>query len=184
MEVERECAQLLYGLVVVDHDDGHLDEEELVLLVAAVEFAGARCLLLPLLETPVGIDLSFLNDAECKLKFRSKRRQICCVHEALQVPGRFGLPCRLVWHGMEGFLVLLRRLCYPNRLDDQCHEFGRSKAALSPNFNRMPVWIWTLGKVGEQFFSRLAGSGRFAILELSPSRRNLYSSSTCSVYRC
>ena len=34
------------------------------------------------------------------------------------------------------------------------------------------------------FFSRLAGSGRFAILELSPSRRNLYSSSTCSVYRC
>ena len=36
----------------------------------------------------------------------------------------------------------------------------------------------------EFFFSRLAGSGRFAILELSPSRRNLYSSSTCSVYRC
>ena len=142
MEVESECAQLLCGLLVVDHDDGHLDDEELILLVTAVEFADARCLLLPLLEIPGRIDLSSLNDAECKLKFRFTRRQICCVHEALQVPDRFRLPCRQVWSGMEGFLVLLRRLCYPNRLDDLCREFGRSKAALSLIFNRMLVWIW------------------------------------------
>ena len=89
MEVESECAQQLCGLLVVDHDDGlghrHLDDEELILLVAAVEFAYARCLLLPLLEIPGRIDLSSLNDAECKLKFRFTRRQICWVHEALQV---------------------------------------------------------------------------------------------------
>ena len=59
-------------LLVVDHDDGHLDDEELILLVAAVEFADARCLFLPLLEIPGRIDLSSLNDAECKLKFRKR----------------------------------------------------------------------------------------------------------------
>ena len=35
MGVESECAQLLCGLLVVDYDDGHLDNEELI-------FAG-RC---------------------------------------------------------------------------------------------------------------------------------------------
>ena len=157
VEVESECAQLLCGLLsvdhddgqlddkelillVVDHDNGHLDDEELILLVAAVEIADARCLLLPLLEIPGRIDLSSLDDAECKLKFPFTR--VCCVHEALQVPDRFRLPGRLVWSGMDGFLVLLRRLCHPNRLDDLCREFGRSKAALSLIFNRMLVLIW------------------------------------------
>ena len=146
MEVESECAQLSCGLLVVDHVSscGHLGDEKLILLVDAVEFADARCLLIPLLEIPGRIDLSSLNDAECKLEFRFTRRQICCVHEALEVPDRCRLPCRQVWSGMEGFLVLLRRLCYPNRLDNLCREFGSSKAALSLIFNKMLVWNWEL----------------------------------------
>ena len=153
MEVESECAQLLCGLLVVDHDDGHLDDEELILLVAAVELADARCLLLPLLEIPGRIDLSSLNDAECKLKFRFTRRQICCIHEALQVPDRFRLPCRLVWSGMEGFLVLLRRLRYPNRLDDLCRELIIWQVEDRPvsNFQQdAGLDLGTLGKVGDQ----------------------------------
>ena len=172
MEVESECAQQLCGLLVVDHDDshlddeelillvvdhddghlddeelillvvdhddGHLDDEELILLVAAVEFAHARCPLFTLLEIPGRISLSSLNDAECKLNFRFTGRQICCVHEALQAPDRFRLPCRLVCNSMEGlYYYYYSTMALANKDDPTsngviyCHEVSVDLGALN-----------------------------------------------------
>ena len=50
-------------------------------------------------------------------------------------------PCRTSWTGMEGLLVLLRRLPWPSWLGDLCEEFGRSTAVLGTVFNHMLSWL-------------------------------------------
>ena len=56
---------------------------------------------------------------------------------------------------MEGLLVHLRRLSYPNKLCELAEEFGRSKATLSIIFNTILIWFtrqW--GHILENPFTR------------------------------
>ena len=43
---------------------------------------------------------------------------------------------------MEGLLILLRRLCYPNHLSGLCGEFGRLKSSLLKISDGMLLWVW------------------------------------------
>ncbi|CAG7644218.1 unnamed protein product, partial [Allacma fusca] len=45
-------------------------------------------------------------------------------------------------NGLEGLTILLRRLCYPNRLFDLVKLFGRDISSLSRICNWMLDWIF------------------------------------------
>ncbi len=55
--------------------------------------------------------------------------------EALQIPEYYTCPQGSVCSGMEGLMIMLRRLTYPNRLCDLVPTFGRAEAELSMIFN-------------------------------------------------
>ena len=61
----------------------------------------------------------------------------------MQIPDDFRSPCRTMWFGLDGLLIVLRRLAYPARLADLVSEVGRSEAVLSLIFNTMLGWIST-----------------------------------------
>lgn len=49
----------------------------------------------------------------------------------LSIPAFYKCPNGTVASGLEAFLILLRRLTYPNRLSDLCLLFGRPEPELS-----------------------------------------------------
>ena len=92
---------------------------------------------------PMRLDIASLDDETCIRRFRLTGQQLKDVYFALQVPHNYRSPvCRTKWSGMEGLLILLRRLCYPSRLSDLCEEFGRSKPVLPLIFNTILMWMW------------------------------------------
>lgn len=54
---------------------------------------------------------------------------------ALGIPVKIVCKNRTVCTGIEGLCILIRRLAYPNRLQDLSHVFGRSTAEISYIFN-------------------------------------------------
>ena len=44
---------------------------------------------------------------------------------------------------MEAFAILLRRLCYPNRVCDMAKIFGRDRSSLSRICDWMTNWIYS-----------------------------------------
>ena len=75
--------------------------------------------------------------------FASPGRKIEELMIGMQIPDEFRSPCRTKWFGLNGLLIVLRRLAYPARLADLVSEFGRPEAVLSLIFNTMVGWIWT-----------------------------------------
>ena len=61
---------------------------------------------------------------------------------ALRIPEKMVGLSRVSWTGLEGLLVVLRRLSYPCRLGELSDEFGRSLPDLSRIFNSTLMWIW------------------------------------------
>ena len=82
-----------------------------------------------------------LDEETCLRRFRFTSPEIRRLYDALHVFPNYTAPCRTSWTGMEGLLVLLRRLTWPSRLGDLCEEFGRSTAVLSTIFNHMLSWL-------------------------------------------
>lgn len=140
--VVEEETDLLRSLLVLAEDDGDIDEDELLLLLVALE-ADSAIAALPLLQY-IGprLCLDKLDDETCLRRFRLRRVEVYRLQEALHMPQQFSSPCRSHWSGTEGLLVLLRRLSYPARLGDLCEEFGRSKPGLSIIFNCTLIWMW------------------------------------------
>ena len=138
----KEQLDQLSALLLIAHEDGDLDEEELLLLLACVEEDAAASLLPPLQFVGRKLCLDQLDEEACVRRFRFKKEQLHLLSEALEVPDRFTSPICVTWTGLEGLLVLLRRLAYPARLGDLCEEFGRSKGVLSVIFSTMLIWIW------------------------------------------
>ena len=135
-------ADRLRSLLLLSHENGEIDEEELLLLLVALE-DDAYTASLPLLQY-IGprLCLDDLDEETCLRRFRFQRRELYQLRDALNMPFEFSSPCRSSWSSIEGLLVLLRRLTYPARLGDLCEEFGRSKAGLSIVFNYTLLWIW------------------------------------------
>eukprot|EP00117_Sycon_ciliatum_P000061 scpid102223/ scgid1579/ len=138
----EEKSAVLCCLFLLAHDEGDLDDEELLMLIGGVELCAARGLLVGPQEIGIRLDFNLLDDDVCLRQFRFTHRQLEELFIALQVPHRFRAPCRTTWNGMEGLLILLRRLAYPDRLGMLCEEFGRSKPVLSLIINSMLMWIW------------------------------------------
>ena len=136
---------ILGALLLVAHDDGDLDDDDLLVLAAMVEFASARGLLRIDFSLYLGdrLHLSSLDGEICLSRFRFTRKQIEELMIGMQIPDEFRSPCRTKWFGLDGLLIVLRRLPYPARLADLVSEFGRSEAVLSLIFNTMLGWIWT-----------------------------------------
>ena len=90
MEVENRIslAESFLGLLVVDHDEGNLDDEDLVVLTLTTEFGDARGFLCLPQEIPARPNLFALADAEFLDRFRFTQRQIVAIHNALDMPPR------------------------------------------------------------------------------------------------
>ena len=62
------------------------------------------------------LEFSKLSDAECLKRFRFDRNGIMALHHQLKIPENYTCANRTSATGLEGVLILLRRLTYPNRL--------------------------------------------------------------------
>lgn len=131
----------LVALLLLSHDDGDLTDEELLLMMSALE--DDRCsALYPIQEIGPRLCIDSLNEEQCKRRFRFSKNQLFELCAALQLPDELRSPCRKNWSGMEGLLVVLRRLVYPGRLRDLVEEFGRANTSLSLIFNITLLWLW------------------------------------------
>ena len=81
--------------------------------------------------------LSFddLNNYQCRNLFRFDKHDISTLRDALGIPEKIVCQNRTSATGDEGLCILLRRLAYPNRLEDLAPVFGRTKSELSYIFN-------------------------------------------------
>ena len=82
-----------------------------------------------------------LTEEQVVSRFRFTKTQLEKLFVVLRFPDKMHGSCRVAWNGMEGLLVLLRCLSYPNKLRELAEEFGRSKAALSIVFNTTLIWF-------------------------------------------
>ena len=64
------------------------------------------------------------------------------LYHVLRLPDKMAGPSRVAWTGLDGLLVVPRRLSYPGRLPVMSKEFGRSPPDLSRIFNVTLVWLW------------------------------------------
>ncbi|XP_061182302.1 uncharacterized protein LOC133190627 [Saccostrea echinata] len=77
------------------------------------------------------LNLDNLSEEEFYSFFRFQKNDISRLCEALSLPSKFVCPNGTRVSTTEGVLILLRRLSYPNRLDDMKPLFNRSKSELS-----------------------------------------------------
>ena len=87
-----------------------------------------------------------LSDNEFVTQFRFKRQDICSLMQALRLKDQYIGSYGIKWSGHKGFCILLRRLCYPNRLADLVPLFGRHRTELSLIINDMCNEIFQLHK--------------------------------------
>ena len=77
----------------------------------------------------------------------------------LQLPDHMVAPCHTIWTGMEGLLVLLRRLAHPDRLSSVVVQFSRSRTSLSyvqcyPNFASVQKGCLLTDSLARPYFSQ------------------------------
>ena len=134
----KEEFESLSSVLVIAHNDGDIDDEELLVLLLALE----EDKLQPSHVLPPRLCLRSLDDHTCKLRFRFSRAEIVELCHALRIPEKIVGPSRVSWTGLEGRLVVLRRLSYLCRLGELSDECGRSFPDLSRIFNSTLMWIW------------------------------------------
>lgn len=76
-------------------------------------------------------NLENYTDEQCKFMFRFEKADISRLREALDIPSKIVCNNGTVATGTEGLCVVLRRLAYPNRLDDISPIFKRPLYELS-----------------------------------------------------
>ena len=125
-----------------ENEDALLTDEDILLL-----------LLGDCLEKPEPIhwqyyrfDINDRTDKEFASLFRFKRADIPDLMHALRLKNEYTGSNGTKWTGVEGLCILLRRLCYPNRLDDLVPLFGRHRTELSIIINEMTSEIYELHK--------------------------------------
>ena len=97
------------------------------------------------------LDLDCLTDLQCIELFRFTKAQRLLTRR-LGLPDEMRGPNGCVFSGLEGLCVLLRRLCYRNRLCDLEGTFGLPKCTLSIISNVVCLQIFnTWGRLLEDF---------------------------------
>ncbi len=80
--------------------------------------------------------LDALSNEECRHNFRFNKEDLYVLCTLLGLLEHYrSARNRIVWSGLDGLCVVLRRLAYPNRLGDLVPMFGRSVPELSEIFN-------------------------------------------------
>ena len=131
---------LLLSLLLLEFDDESLDNEYLLLLFVALEKSQESEY--DYLQA-IGDHLNFnkLDEETCLCCFRFTKEQIVQLYIRLGLPALMSARSHHMWSGLEGLLIVLRRLVYPNHLGGVCQEFGRSKPAISITFNTILFWL-------------------------------------------
>ncbi|XP_067676193.1 uncharacterized protein [Haliotis asinina] len=117
-------------------------------LLAAVEDNDDLLLLSALKEDDLlperYINLHELTNDQCRKWFRFTREDLFTLKATLLLPDEFHCSNRTTCPGIDGLCILLRRLSYPNRLEDLKHFFGRSTSELSHIFNTVLNYIYDM----------------------------------------
>ena len=85
-----------------------------------------------------------MDDSECLVEFRVRKKDVNLLGEVLQLPQRFCCQQRSVCDGIEGLCILLRRLAYPCRYGDMIQRFARPVPVLSMISNTVLDYIYDL----------------------------------------
>ena len=158
----------LSSVLVIAHDEGDIDDQELLVLLLVLE----KDKLQSSHVRPPRLCLRSLDNHTCKLRFRFSSAEIVELCHALRIPEKMVGPSRVSWAGLEGRLVVLRRISYPCRLRELSDECGRSLPDPSRIFNSTLMWIWR----------RLSGQVQylFAKAQFTPARLRAY---RAAIYR-
>ncbi|XP_067129952.1 uncharacterized protein [Centruroides vittatus] len=81
--------------------------------------------------TKVRMNLNEMTDSDCLFYFRFSRDDLFHLHFALRLPSVIICENGSRSLGIDALCIFLRRLVYPNRLDDISVLFGRTKSELS-----------------------------------------------------
>ena len=89
------------------------------------------------------LDLDSLPSDQCKSWFRFEKNDIPGLVQALGLPEELVGSNRTRCTGLEGLCILLRRLAYPNRLEDIENIFGRGVSELSVIINLVLDFLYS-----------------------------------------
>ena len=118
--------------------------EENLLLLSATDNSDDLLLLSPSnhksqekIEFHKNFQVEILTNEQCKTMFRFEKDDLPRIQMALRIPQKIVCRNRTIVSGTEGLCILLRRLAYPNRLEDLTSVFGRPVYELSYIFNEV-----------------------------------------------
>ncbi|RUA05602.1 MAG: hypothetical protein DSY43_04245 [Gammaproteobacteria bacterium] len=130
----------LQELFLLCHNDGILNDEELLLLYEEYQSNNPNFLWNDFSR----LDLHDMNEAECLAEFRVRKCDLPLLAEVLQIPDSFTCYQRTISSGMEALCILLRRLSYPCRYSDMLPRFGMPVPVLSMVCNQVIDYIYDL----------------------------------------
>ena len=109
------------------HDDGDIDDEELLLLMPIHR----RNLHVGLTYSSYDrFDIFGMRDDECEVEFRFKKEDIFRLAAALQLPNTFKCQNGVVVDDVEALCIALKRFAHPCRYVDLIPRFGRPVSLL------------------------------------------------------
>ena len=121
-------------------------------LEAAGDDDGDAILLLPMLGQSkrsrpsyhqyAELDLDNYTDEECFTLFRFNKEKIHRLFNVFQIPGTFTTTAGTTMPGLQAFVLVLRRLTYPNRHSNIAAMFGREIPELSMVFNTVIDYLY------------------------------------------
>ena len=97
------------------------DEEEFLLLYSHSPAQRSR----PMYHQYREFSLDDYTDEESFVLFRFHKEEIERLCNCFSIPEKFTSRSGTTMKGQDAFLVMLRRLAYPNRYSDTCPMFGR-----------------------------------------------------------
>ena len=135
---EDEAARML---LLLAHDEGTIDDEELLLLNFALDEDLKETSSKAAIKPGEKFDLDTESEGSCISMFRFTKEEIRRLCVLLQFPGPTMSKYHVSWTTEEGLCIVLRRLAYPCRLDDLVPIFGRWKQDLSIIINSVCTHI-------------------------------------------
>lgn len=128
----------LQQLILLSHDYGILNDEELLLLYEEFQPKNPNFVH----SDYQRLDLDDMNDAECFAEFRVRKRDLNLLCDVLQIPDNLICSQGSTASGLEGLCIILKRLAYPCRYSDMIHRFGMPVPVLSMVFNEVLDYIY------------------------------------------
>ena len=138
------CLVMAFGdvcnLLLISHDDGLIDDEELLVLYDLYSCNDPD---FPY-DSYSSFDLEELDESESLAEFRFRKRGIQILYEVLQLLDTITCSQRSICDGLEGLCMLLKCLLYPCRYGDMIHRFAKPVPVPSMATNQMIDYIYDI----------------------------------------